>query len=238
MTATQHIDIYGGKDPLDLPLYSVSDVAHHLRLAATTVRSWTVGRDYPTISGVATFAPIISLADPERRLLSFRNLVELHVLASIRRVHQVELKSVRKAVKFLRDRFRSDHPMIDREMLTDGKDLFVERYGNLVNASANGQMAMKQVLMVYLSRIDRDPDGIPIRLFPVTRPGVADFPSLVSINPRVRFGAPCIAGTGIPTSIIAGRHTAGDSIADLANDYEREESEIEEAIRYESRIAS
>ena len=40
-----------------------------------------------------------------------------------------------------------------------------------------------------------------------------------------------IAGTGIPTFIIAERYAAGDSSADLAKDYGRSQEEIEEAVR-------
>jgi uncharacterized protein (DUF433 family) len=52
-------------------------------------------------------------------------------------------------------------------------------------------------------------------------------------DPRVQFGKPCLAGTRIPTSIIAERHGAGDSVEVLAEDYERSPQEIEAALRYE-----
>ncbi len=109
------------------------------------------------------------------------NLAELHVLGSIRRAHQVNLPAVRKAIDYLRDRFGSDHPLLDRQMLTDGKDLFIERYENLVNISQHGQMEMSQIMAVYLSRIKRDRGGIPIRLFPFTRDRYAESPELISI---------------------------------------------------------
>jgi hypothetical protein len=32
-------DIYGGQDPRNAPIYSVSEVAHHLRLLRSTVRN-------------------------------------------------------------------------------------------------------------------------------------------------------------------------------------------------------
>ena len=42
-----------------------------------------------------------------------------------------------------------------------------------------------------------------------------------------------IAGTGILTSILAERYKAGDSIDDLAYDYDCDRLKIEEAIRWE-----
>jgi uncharacterized protein (DUF433 family) len=171
-------------------------------------------------------------------MLSFRDLVELHVLGSIRRVHRVRLKAVRGAINFLRERFHSEHPLLEQVMLTDGKNLLIERYGHLVSISEGGQLVMRQFLEAHLKRIERDERGIPIRLFPFTRRRIEESPRLVSIDPTIQFGKPCIAGTGIPTGIIAGRYEAGDSIALLAEDYGRSPEEIEEAIRYESRAAS
>jgi hypothetical protein len=40
-------DIYGGKNPRDIPNYSIGDAAHYLKIPAATIRSWTVGRNYP-----------------------------------------------------------------------------------------------------------------------------------------------------------------------------------------------
>ncbi len=123
-------------------------------------------------------------------------------------------------------------------MMTDGKELFIDTYGNLVNVSRDGQMEMKGVMAVYLKRIERDRTGLPARLFPFSRERHEKSPRIISIDPRIHFGKPCIRGTRIPTSIIAERYVAGDSISLLAGDYDRQTEEIEEAIRYESRIAS
>jgi uncharacterized protein (DUF433 family) len=42
------------------------------------------------------------------------------------------------------------------------------------------------------------------------------------------------AGTSIPTAVLHERWKAGDSITDLAEDYDRPAAEIEEALRYEA----
>jgi uncharacterized protein (DUF433 family) len=234
----EDIDIYKGKNPGDIPVYSISEAAHYLRLPVATIRSWTMGRQYPTQSGDAAFRPLIDIADPDGLLLSFKNLAELHVLGSIRRAHQVKMPAVRQAIDYLRKVFRSDHPLLAKQMLTDGKDLFIEQYGHFVNISQQGQMAMRQIMDVYLRRIKWDRGGSPVRLFPFTRDRYEESPHIISIDPKIRFGKPCISGTRIPTAIIVERHQAGDSINLLAEDYGRKAEEIEEAIRYEGRIAS
>ena len=125
------------------------------------------------------------------------------------------------------------HPLISRALETDGLDLFIKQYGPLINISRADQSAMRETISAALRRIDRDPDGIPIRLYPFTRPSVAATPSIVVIDPRLSAGRPVISGTGLATQLIAERYKAGESIGDLADDHERSNEEIEEAIRCE-----
>jgi hypothetical protein len=78
-------DIYGGIDPRDIPTYSIGDVARYLRIPSGTIRSWTVGRNYPTANGSCEFKPLIKIRGFRPRILSFTNLVEIHVLRAIRK---------------------------------------------------------------------------------------------------------------------------------------------------------
>jgi uncharacterized protein (DUF433 family) len=52
---------------------------------------------------------------------------------------------------------------------------------------------------------------------------------------RVNFGSPTITGTGIRSDVVASRFLAGDSIADLVDDYGITQEQIEVALRYELR---
>jgi uncharacterized protein (DUF433 family) len=53
------------------------------------------------------------------------------------------------------------------------------------------------------------------------------------IDPKVSFGRPVVAGTGIPTAVLAERFKAGDTISELADDYGANADAIEDAIRCE-----
>lgn len=44
--------------------------------------------------------------------------------------YDVELPQIRGAVDYLREHFRTQHPLIHHDMLTDGKHLFVEGRGS------------------------------------------------------------------------------------------------------------
>ncbi len=153
--------IYRSQRPADIAAYSLKEAAHHVQLPPATVRSWILGRRYRTEAGERVFQPLLKIIDPQARLLSFRDLVELHVLGAVRREHRVRMPAVRKAIAFLRKTLQTNHPLSCQEMLTDGKDLFIERYGKLVSASESGQMALREVLDLYLQRIERGAGGVP-----------------------------------------------------------------------------
>lgn len=229
------IDIYGGKDPREIPAYSAAEAARYLQLPVATVRAWALGRRYPVEEGTRTAPAVIQIAQKKPPILSFQNLVELHILGSLRRKHRVKLREIRKAIAYVRRELGIDRPLLDQQMATDGKDLFVQRFGQLLNVSQDGQMEMKAVVAVYLERIVRDEAGFAKTLFPFTQAVRRDAPRSVSINSRIQFGRPCIAGTGLPTAVIASRYFGGDSIALLADDYGQTPQAIEEAIRCEAR---
>jgi uncharacterized protein (DUF433 family) len=116
---------------------------------------------------------------------------------------------------------------------------FIDHYGELVNASQEGQLAMRQLVGAHLRRIERDLCGVAVRLFPLTRKRpvavdrIVEEPRIISIDPQVAFGQPVIAGSRMPTVEVAERFKAGESLADLANDFRRAVAEIEEAVRIE-----
>ena len=228
-------DLYKGKDPRDLPAYSVPEAAHYLYVPEATLRSWTMGRMYPTSAGKRYFEPLITVPEGKPRLLSFTNLVEAHVLAAIRRKHGVTLPNVRSAIDHLRSQYGIDHPLADARFKTDGLSLFIEVLDQLVNASMHGQTAIREIMEAHLERVEHDEKGLAARLFPFTRYGATDVPQprTVMIDPRVAFGRPVLAGTGIPTAVLADRYKAGESMKDLSVDYECERDLIEEAIRCE-----
>ncbi len=222
---------------LDKPAYRIQEAARYLRLPPATLRAWMLGRDYPVRQGLRRFEPVITPADPNSAYLSFTNLVEAHVLSAIRRQHQIPLSKVRAAVKYLRKHFATDRPLADQQFVTDGLDLFVEKLGALIAASSYGQLAMREVLELHLKRVERDPHGVPIRLYPFTHsePEPAATGAIV-IDPAVSFGRPVIGRLGVPTAVIAERYKAGDGIDELATDYGADRYEIEEAIRCELEV--
>lgn len=224
------------QDPREQPSYTIPEAARYLGIPVSTVRYWSVGR--------GSYAPLIAIPPcPDLRptLLSFLNLSELHVLSAIRRDHNVSMPRVRSAIEYLKESITladPDHPLISYDLETNGLDLFVERYGELINLSRGGQICLRDSMGGALKRIGRDGANVPIKLYPFTRSRVENAPAMIAIEPGLSAGRPVINGTGLVTHIIAERYKAGESIKELMQDYGRLAEEIEEAVRYELDIAA
>lgn len=220
------------RDPRGEANYGVAQVARYLGLSATTLRQWVLGRPYRTKAGEEFSGPLIRLPDPSRPLLSFTNLVEAYVLASLRRKHRIKMHKIREALVYLEEKLGSEHPLATEQLETFGGSLFIRKYGQLLDLPEEGQLAMEEVLRPYLQRIEHDASGWAVRLFPVRHQAEPDAPRVVVIDPYVSFGKPIVAGTGVSVAILLDRFAAGESMAALAHDYELDIKQVEEAIRY------
>src|SRR3990172_10302823 len=84
-----------GAENIDLrnqPAYALAEAARYLKLPAATLRSWVAGRPYPKAEGVGRFQPLIHPPRKQPPLLSFWNLIEAHVLRSLRTDHGVSIR--------------------------------------------------------------------------------------------------------------------------------------------------
>jgi uncharacterized protein (DUF433 family) len=215
------------------PAYAMAEAAHYLRLPTSTLRAWCLGQAYGPKQSRPPFERVIEIADPKAKALSFMNLVEAHVLASLRRELEVPLPKIRDAVVYLQYELNSSRPLAEQRFYTDGADLLVEHLGGLLNLNRR-QYEIKDVIQAYLRRVERDASGLPIKLYPLTRvqaPGQQ--PSHIVIDPQVAFGRPVLVGTGIPTAVLAERFKAGEDEDALADDYGVAKEGIVEAIRCE-----
>jgi len=215
------------------PAYPFVEAAHYLNMPVSTLRAWCIGQDYKLNGRTKRFEPLIQLDGKRSEGLSFLNLVEAHVLAAIRRKHDIPLPKVREALAFMQERLDAPRPLVERSFQTDGVSLFVEELSNLVNVTRDGQMEMKELLLAHLHRIERDPAGLPVRLFPFIRTGTKEREAPVQIDPTIAFGRPALRGRAIPTAVLADRFKAGEPITELAQDFEVTVEVIEDAIRCE-----
>jgi uncharacterized protein (DUF433 family) len=233
------LSIYGGRDPRDLPIYTLDEAAHILWIPTSTLRVWTFGGRWHETSGRQREFVSLIMPPPETDefMLSFTNLIEAHVLHAIRRVHKIKMSKVRAAMRGLREDFETLHPLAHIDLYTEGQNILV-KYGGYVNMSHGKQQEMEKVIDIYVRRVEREEDKIA-RFYPfsgepiIKGPAVEEQPRLVSVDPFVSFGRPVLAGTNIRTEIVAERFYAGDPIDELSEDYHLTKQMIEAAIRYE-----
>jgi uncharacterized protein (DUF433 family) len=227
-------------DIYNVAAYSVTDAARYLRIPKVTLQSWLKGRSYSTKSGQQSFETLIQRPNSESPQLSFINLVEAHVLRIIRNTHHVKLDKIRKALDYMSQAFDVDHPLVIERFQTDGVDLFVEQIiegqkTELINVARGGQLAMRQALKHFLTRVEWDREGIASRFFPVIELiPEPESDRVIFLDPSIRFGKPVIAGKGVPTDIIAELYNAGDSIHDIAEEYDCSPLQVTVAIQFES----
>lgn len=217
----------------DSAAYTLAEAARYLRLPAATLRSWVLGREYPTAEGRSQFPPLLSPASRRPPLLSFSNLIEAHVLRSLRTDHGVPVKALRSALAFAEKTLRIDRLLLRPELRADAGKVFLDRYGELIDLSASGQLAMRRLFDAHLKRIDWDTAKIPVRLYPFLSEAAPSDARPIVIDPRIAFGRPVVQRKGVSTSAIAERIDAGESVEDVAADYDLGGSEIEQAILYE-----
>lgn len=208
-------------DIRDAPAYGVSEAARFIRIPRATLAYWTRGR-----------RPLIEPPQPGGPL-SFNNLVEAHVLRALRSVHGAGMASVRSALSYAEEQLDISRLLLHDELLTSGGDLFLQELDHLINLSRSGQLALRKLLKDCLNRVERDDQRLPFRLYPVL-PRESANAKAISINPRVSFGRPVLADTGVSTRALVDRIDAGEGIPELARDYDLAESQIHDAVLYEA----
>ena len=62
------------------------------------------------------------------------------------------------------------------------------------------------------------------------------FADAVNMDPRIRSGWPVVRGTRIPTPIVYGMHLGGESVADLAREYEIPARKVQRVIEFEQAL--
>lgn len=220
-------------DVRDQPAYTPAEAARYLKLATATLRSWVAGRPYPKAGAVGRFRPLIHPPQRNPPVLSFWNLIEAHVLRSLRTDHGVSIKALREALQYAERSLMIDRLLLSKELRAHAGHVFLDHYGKLINLSASGQLAMRRVFDEHLKRVEWDEWQFPIRLYPFVSGETQTAQRPIAIDAKISFGRPIVLKAGVSTITIAERIDAGETVDDLASDYGLSRDEIEEAVLYE-----
>jgi uncharacterized protein (DUF433 family) len=243
------------QNPVDVPLYTPVDVARYLRvpLWLALVLSergrvpphpeWFMAhwgwKEWPLSAMFDDGFPFSGPPDDFPRI-SFRRLADLHVrLFAVQAVVELGRSSPQEArARGLRRTLRlavedlAHEPGLFEEL--PAEEGITRLLGRVTTQPHEVDPAwMEKWLKLRLDRVDLE-GGIPVQLYPFTRDPAEHSPRMVVLDPRIRFGRPTVAGRGTPTDMLFERHQAGDSIAELTDDYGLAPGEVEEALRYEA----
>ena len=202
---------------LHLPSYPVSEAARYVGVHRNTVTAW-----------------INNL--PERAKgtpLSYLELVEMAFVASFRRL-EVPFERIRGVRMFLGLGAGSDCPFATRAFKTEGcRALMAFRgyssskaWNGVIVSDSHGRSAWTELMRERFAAFDYEHE-IAIRWH------LAGRDSQVAIDPRIAFGAPMVSG--LPTRILLGRFDSGETVPEIADDFDIDETAVRDALAFENR---
>lgn len=226
----------------DIPRYTFPEAERYLRIPSGTLSSWVRGRHYQISDGERRFwSKLIARPDPANPRLSFSNLLEAYVIKALRRTYRVPIPTIRRSLDEAAMNYGIPNLLRSDALRVNVRNLFLEDVnGRLVKLGKGlqGQQGIPEILNSFLKRIEWATDsttGFPISLAPVTRddPDPDKSPQVVLIRPEIALGKPFVKSRAIRTAAISERFLLGESVAEIADDYDIDPAEVEEAIRYE-----
>jgi len=155
------------------------------------------------------------------------------VLRSLRTEHGISLKDLRGALRYAERHLRIERLLLDKRLCTDAGELFLDRYGQLINLSASGQLAMRKMFDEHLKRIEWAEITFPVRLYPFVASSAETPEKPIVIDPAIAFGRPIVVSAGVTTQAIADRVDAGEAVDEIASDYGLATRDVEQAVLYE-----
>ena len=203
-----------------LPVYTYVDAGRYAATNPQNVRNWFKGQASEGHKMRSVFDRV------PRHGLSYVQLIEVAFVAAMRR-KGLALDEMRRAYAHVRRAMQRDYPFAEERFKTDGIELFIEAYGELLAVGQHGRVVMREALEAATGSLDYA-DRLVARWHPRGR----DKP--IIIDPRLSFGRPVVEGTGVPTLALAQRFNAGESIDFLAHDFALSREKIEEALRFEN----
>ncbi len=224
----------GADDPrIARAIFTLRETAGYLGIPPSTVHWWARSQ--------VSSPPLITCFPTHGReaTVPFIGFAEAFVLSSFREAG-VPLQRIRPAVEVLTKEIGVEHALASRRLYTDGAEVlfdYAERHGDsevmdlVVLRTSQRQFA--DVVKDYLRRIDYGGDGWAdsVRL-----PTYAN--AEVVVDPRVAFGMPLVVDGGARVEDLVDRFNAGDSVADIAADFDVPAEQVEDVIRVASRAAA
>lgn len=221
-------------DKRDVAAYTLSAAARHVGMPSATLRQWVVGRSYSRRRRTAPTKRLIQ-APAGSGLISFNNLVEAHVLRGLRPRETGGMAAVGNAIAHAETVLGVERLLLRDELRTSGQDALFAHLDESLALSRSAHMAMRRTLAAALDRIDRDEDGLPVRLHPLV-PGRSPARKTIVIDPAISYGRPAVTGSGITTDTLVHRVDLDEDLEAIADDYRLDVAQVMDAVMYERAV--
>ena len=210
---------------MTLPTYQVNEAARYAQITTQTIRNWQ-----KDAGGKAALAQ-----RDKGKALSYFQLVEVAFVAVMRHMG-LQLAVIKDARDFIAQRLSSEYPFVENRFKVQGTRILMDLKQFDPKASGNNQVVVSQGGQLELGEmIGRKFQEFDYAKGLAVRWHIAGRNSPILIDPQIAFGAPQIKG--VPTWAIKGRQKAGESIADIADDFSLKPREVEQALQFEKEIA-
>jgi uncharacterized protein (DUF433 family) len=224
----------GTDDPrVERAVFTLREAATYLGLPASTLHAWA--RPAGDMTPIITCFP----ARGREATVPFIGFAEAYVLSVFRRAG-VPMQRIRPAVEVLSSGIGVEHALASKRLYTDGAEVLYdyatseqdEELGGLTVVRTN-QRQFAEVVRDYLKRITYGEDGWASRVcLPAYRQAE------VIVDPRRAFGMPLVVHGGARVEDLVDRFVAGDTLADIAQDFGVPEPEVEDVVRVATRAAA
>ena len=164
-------------------------------------------------------------------LIDFEDLISMRVISTLRGAG-VSWPKIRDGENWLKEHTTERKPFATLHIWSGSGDIFSEWSRRLIAASRHGQLAFDilREFIIPIHGLNFDDDSNVARWW-------EPLPE-VRLHPQVQFGAPCIAGTRIPTESVVGAIRAGDSKELVRKAYGVTAEQLEAALEWDSRLRS
>lgn len=227
MNVTERLIAVNDAEPwrrrLTLPAYQVNEAARYAQVTTQTIRNWQKAEG-------GRSAALARRA--KGAALSYLQLVEVAFVAVMRRLG-ISLAEIKATRDYVGRQLQAEYPFAQHRFLTDGQNILMEFKefepnalpDKLVLVGKGGQLAWKAIIARKFEEFDYERD-LAVRWH------VAGKGSPIVIDPRIAFGAPAVRG--VPTWTLMGRRKAGESVEDIALDFQIEPWEVARALAFET----
>jgi uncharacterized protein (DUF433 family) len=221
----------GADDPrIARAVFTLREAAGYLGLPNSTLHSWA------RPSGAAK--PVITCfsAHGWEATVPFIGFAEAYVLSAFRRAG-VPMQRIRPAVEVLSSGIGIEHALASKRLYTDGAEVLYDYATSEhdqelrgLTVVRTGQRQFAEIVRDYLKRITYGADGWASRLrLPAYQKAE------VIVDPRQAFGMPLVVHGGARVEDLVDRFVAGETLAEIADDFGVPEVEVEDVVRVATR---